>query len=67
MALKLGLGRKPKDAEPALESEPTKPVKAKKTMPETTKTVRSHSKAEQTRRKASSKDEKAAESVAEAA
>ena len=67
LALKLGLGRKVKGAEPAAESEPTKPVNTKKTKSETTKTVRSHSKAEQTRRKASSKDKKAAESVAEAA
>ena len=64
LALKLGLGRKPKDAEPVLEPRPTKPAKAKKTMPEIT---RSHSKAEQTRRKTPAKEKKAAGSVAEAA
>ena len=67
LALTLGLGRKRKDAEAAAETGPNKPVKAKKAKTEPTKTVRSHSKAEQTRRKAASKDEKAAESAAEAA
>ena len=65
LSLKFGLGRKPKNTEPA--SEPAKPANAKKTKPETAKPIRSHSKAEQTRRKASSKNEKAPGSVAEAA
>lgn len=67
LARKLGLGRKPKDAKPVAESEPTKPAKTKKVKAEITKPVRAHSKADQTRRSASTKGKKAAESVADAA
>lgn len=65
LATKLGLGRKPKVAEPEL-VEASKPAKAKKAKPEAAKPVRSHSKAEQTRRKSKATASKNEESASEA-
>ena len=66
LATKLGLGRKPKVAEAENVVELSKPAEVKKE-PLPTKTVRSHSKAEQTRRKtkATKKDQEAASSSSE--
>lgn len=74
LAMKLGLGRKPKEMEAEPVVEPSKPAKATKTeatnaKAEPVRPVRPHSKAEQTRRKskASTKGQEDAESAPEAA
>ena len=69
LATKSGLGRNPKVTEPEPVVVPDEPVKAKNEKPVADKAVRSHSKAEQTRRKskASKKDQEAAESVSKVA
>ena len=69
LATKSGLGRKLKMTEPEPVVVPDEPVKASKAETKDAKPVRSHSKAEQTRRnsKASKKDQDAAESASEAA
>ncbi len=68
LATKLGLGRKPKVAEPEPAVAPTEPTKTKKAKSESAKPVRSHSKAEQTRKsKATKTSQEASGSVPEAA
>ena len=69
LATKAGLGRKTKVAEVEPIAEPIKPPKVEKAETKTAKLVRSHPKAEQTRRKskASKKDQEASGSVPEAA
>ena len=68
LATKLGLGRKPKVAEPEPAVAPTEPMKTRKTKSKAANPIRSHSKAEQTRKsKAPAKGQKAPESASEAA
>lgn len=68
LATKLGLGRRPRVVKSET-IEASKPAKAKPTEPETAKPIRSHSKAEQTRRKSKEpkKGQEAAESASETA
>ncbi len=67
LATQLGLGRKAKVVKPEPIAEPTKPTRAKKEEPEAVKPVRSHSKAEQTRRKGKSSSKKDVEAAPDAA